>query len=78
MCDAELSDVSPLRVSVSVTNTTVVASQPRLQGQLQADAQQNGTFDITDLSLVALPGVYNVSVSLPDYPQVNFALPMCL
>ena len=43
---------------------------PQLQGQTQASALPNGTISITDLSLVAVPGPYNVSATLPDYPQV--------
>lgn len=59
---------------VMVSNTTAMpagASAPLLQGQTQAYAQSNGTISIADLSLVAVPGIYNVSVTLPDYPQVG-------
>ena len=48
---------------------------PQLQGQTQATAQPNGIISISELSLIARPGTYNVSVTLPDYPLVStFAL----
>lgn len=73
---AALSLDSPLRAIVSTTSMTglppgVVA--PLLQGQTQASAEHNGTISIADLSLVAVPGLYNVSVTLPDYPDVSCA-----
>lgn len=45
--------------------------EPQLQGQTQATAQPNGTISIFELSLLARPGTYNVSVTLPDYPLVS-------
>ena len=63
-----------MRAIVSVSNTSVLPAgvdQPLLQGQTQASALPNGTISIADLSLVAAPGSYNVSVTLPDYPQVR-------
>ena len=45
--------------------------QPSLQGQTQASALHDGTISIADLSLMAVPGTYNVSASLPDFPQVG-------
>ena len=45
--------------------------QPLLQGQTQASALPNGTISIADLSLVAVPGTYNISATLPEYPQVS-------
>ena len=74
---AALSTVSPLRALVSVSNTTMLASgiaRPVLQGQTQASAMSNGTINIADLSLLAVPGIYNVSVLLPDYPQVGLSV----
>ena len=48
---------------------------PLLQGQTQETALQNGTINISDLSLLARPGSYTVTVTLPDYPLVStFAL----
>ena len=73
-CNAALSTATPLRATVSVSNTTQLpegAPQPLLQGQTQASALPNGTISIADLSLIAVHGVYNVSVTLPDYPQVK-------
>ena len=48
--------------------------EPQLQGQTQATAQPNGIISISELSLVARPGIYNVSVMLPDYPSVSILL----
>ena len=77
MSAAALSTSSPLRALVSVANTTSLplgVGPPLLQGQTQASASDNGTISIADLSLVAIPGIYNVSVVLPDYPQVQRVL----
>lgn len=41
-----------------------------LQGQTQAFADDCGTITFTGLTLVALPGLYNISVVLPDEPKV--------
>ena len=75
VCVAALSTTSPLRALVSVSNTTMLPpgmAQPVLQGQTQASAMKNGTISIADLSLLAKPGIYSISVVLPDYPQVGF------
>ena len=48
--------------------------EPQLQGQTQATAQPNGTISISELSLLARPGTYNVSVTLPGYPLVSIAV----
>lgn len=47
---------------------------PQLQGQTQATAQPNGTISISELSLLARLGTYNVTVTLPDYPLVSTSL----
>lgn len=47
---------------------------PQLQGQTQLTAQPNGTISTSELSLLAEPGTYNVSVTLPDYPLVSILL----
>ena len=45
--------------------------QPLLQGQTQASALPDGNISIADLSLVAVPGTYNISATLPEYLQVG-------
>ena len=71
---AELSSGSPLRATVGVTSLLPLppgVQGPLLQGQNQASAFPNGTISINDLSLIAVPGDYNVSVTLPDFDQVS-------
>ena len=71
---AELSSASPLRATVGVASLLPLppgVQQPLLQGQTQASALPNGTISISDLSLVAVPGDYNVSITLPDFDQVS-------
>lgn len=46
-----------------------------LQGQTQAFADDCGTIRFTGLTLVALPGLYNISVVLPDEPKVRTSAP---
>lgn len=74
-CDnAALSTTTPLRAVLSVSNTSWLpdgAPSPLLQGQTQASAFHNGTISIADLSLVAVPGTYQVTVTLPSYQQVR-------
>ena len=45
-------------------------AEPVLQGQSQADADPVGVMNIEDLVLMAAPHTYNLSVSLPDWPEV--------
>ena len=73
VCFAALSVSTPLRATLSVANMTMLLPEvePLLQGQTQASALPNGTISIADLSLVAVPGTYNISATLPDYPQVR-------
>lgn len=47
--------------------------EPELHGQTQPTAQPNGTIITSDMSLLARPGSYNVSVMLPDYPLVSIS-----
>ena len=61
-----------LRAQLDVYSATVAAVLPRLSGQTEASASQNGTIDISDVMLTAAPGSYVINVTLPDYPQVSF------
>ncbi len=63
----------PLRVNVTATTVSPLpeaASLPQLPGQTEALGDVNGDIDIADLVLIAAPGVYNLLVALPDFPQV--------
>lgn len=70
-CHAALSLSSPLRAMVAASALDPGQPEPQLQGQTQATAQPNGTISISELSLLARPGAYKVSVTLPDYPVVS-------
>lgn len=62
-----------LRAMVQVTSVLPLAPQsmaPLLQGQTQVNADPVGVINITDMSLLAVPGKYNLTVTLPDFPQV--------
>ena len=64
----------PLMVNVTVSSESPLAagvSLPQLPGQTQASGDVNGDIDIADLVLIAAPGVYNLLVALPDFPQVK-------
>ena len=64
----------PLMVNVTVSSESPLAagvSLPQLPGQTQASGDVNGDVDIADLVLIAAPGVYNLLVALPDFPQVK-------
>ena len=74
-CLAALSVLTPLRAVLSVANTSALPPnlpQPELQGQTQAEAHLTGTISIADVSLLAVPGNYNVSAILPDHMEVTF------
>lgn len=61
-------------VNVSLTNSqTPPNGPPILQGQTQALMDTYGFVNITSLSLSAEPGTYNLTVSLPDYPEVRIS-----
>ena len=44
---------------------------PLLQGQTQVSADLAGVMTIKDMSLLAAPGKYILTVILPDFPQVE-------
>ena len=44
---------------------------PLLQGQTQVNADSAGVMTIVDMSLLAAPGNYILTVILPDFPQVE-------
>lgn len=63
-----------LRANVSVTNISSLASGgtlPQLPGQTEAAGDANGDINIADLVLIATPGMYDLLVALPDFPQVS-------
>ncbi len=64
---------APLRASISVKTLMMPPYDipaPFLQGQTQAEADESGVMRIDDMILSAIPGVYALVVTLPDYPQV--------
>lgn len=82
-CHTALSIEAPLRAAVNCNGSMSCAMIAHdghfvdrggqdgiLQGQTQAFADVCGTISFTDLTLVALPGLYNISVVLPGQPQV--------
>lgn len=71
---AALSLSLPLRAVVGASALEPGQPNPQLQGQTQATAQPDGAISISELSLLAKPGSYNVSVTLPDYPLVSILL----
>lgn len=71
LCRAALSVSSPLRAMVGASALDPGQPAPLLQGQTQETALRNGTINISELSLLARPGNYTVSVTLPDYPLVS-------
>lgn len=76
LCHAALSVSWPLRAMVEASAVDPRQPAPLLQGQTQETALQNGTIVISDLSLLARPGSYIVTVTLPDYPLVSTAIPV--
>ena len=63
-----------LRAVVAVLPTVPLPSgvaDPVLQGQSQANADNFGIMTVEDLVLMAAPHTYNLSVSLPDWPEVS-------
>jgi len=70
---ASLLFAGTLRASVSVAtatdnNSSGNGSDPLLYGQTEAYADPFGVITITDMMLRAVPGLYTLMVSLPDYP----------
>ena len=62
----------PLRANVTVATVVSHGSAlPQLPGQTEALADATGNISIKDLVLIADPGVYNLMVALPDFPQVK-------
>ena len=64
----------PLRANVTVTTVSSMvngSSLPQLPGQTEATADPDGNILISDLVLIAAPGVYALSIALPDFPQVR-------
>lgn len=63
----------PLRANVTVATVLAGAGAgalPQLPGQTEASGDVDGNISIADLVLIAAPGVYNLMVALPDFPQV--------
>lgn len=63
-----------LTANVSVTNVSSLlngGSLPQLPGQTEAAGDANGDISIADLVLIATPGVYDLLVALPDFPEVS-------
>ena len=63
-----------LRANVTVTTVSSSdngASLPQLPGQTEASADANGNIHISYLVLIAAPGLYALSVALPDFPEVR-------
>ena len=63
-----------LSANVSVTNVSSLVnggSLPQLPGQTEAAGDANGDINIADLVLIATPGVYDLLVALPAFPEVS-------
>ena len=76
------SNLQPLRAALGVTFAVAADAAdlaiPLLQGQTQASADASGAINMSDLVLTAAPSLYNLSVSLPDWPQVGLAAALAL
>ncbi len=69
--------MQPLTANVTVDTVSNLPSGvgfPQLPAQTQASGDVNGSIEITDLVLIAAPGVYNLLVALPDFPLVSTSL----
>ena len=67
---AGTSGEEPLQVMAEILPVSVLpagAPEPLLQGQTQASANASGFMNIQDMTLTAVPGIYNLSLQ----SQVN-------
>ncbi len=63
-------------MTLSDASSDGASSTGQLQGQTQALADGSGLISITDLVLVAIPGVHSILVALPNFPEVNETPPL--
>ena len=64
----------PLRANATVTTMMAKGGvMPQLPGQTEAHGDANGDIIIAELVLIASPGVYELQLALPDFPEVRSA-----
>lgn len=61
-----------MNVSVVSTISQQLSNTALLSGQTLISLNASGMADIEDLFLRASPGLYDLVVALPDYPQVTW------
>ena len=62
----------PLRANATVTTWMATGEvMPQLPGQTEARGDADGDINIAELVLIAAPGVYDLQLALPDFPQVR-------